>query len=210
MSKKRCPLTLLEVIIGIVLLGVVLTILFGSYRQILKNKSKAVDLKGSIHQTEMCDQRLRYLFEEISVNQEEATFWLQQHLDAQGVALRICFEQKLDRDLDFCGQMQGMCFLDSSQQLSFVTLGKSGQPRLEILLDEVKSIEWSCFDGEKKIWVKEWPQLKGKVPKMVKLTINWKGVQRVWAYFLESPKEPIVYAQKLASSQVQNSRLQLD
>ena len=186
-AKRTYKLTLIEVVIAMVLLGILLTSLFSSYRQTLKNNITLKTVKQTVQQIEVFHQRIRSLL----LPPHNKKIWLQPHPDALGAGLMLSFEQPIDKDLDFCGELQGMLFFNAQHQLLFVTWGHNQQTRLETLLEDVESMQCEFFDADLGKWFKEWPHKKTEKPVMVKITLKYQKKELPFVYFLDSASTPI-------------------
>ena len=179
-------------LIGLILLGIVLSALFQYYRQTVKTNITVTKIKQTIQQVEIFNHRIRSLL----IPSEHSKVWLQTHSDALGPALMIDFEQGIDKDRNFSGKMQGMLFL-TAHKLSFVTWGKNDQARLEVLLDNISSIEYELFDAKSAKWNREWPEKKEESPVMLRITLDSEKKKIPFVYFLDSPTDPIVLSKEV-------------
>jgi type II secretory pathway pseudopilin PulG len=187
MRKKR-PLTLLEVIIATILLGILLAGLFNIFRQGIKKSIAARDLKQQILQLELFQQKMKNLFT------QEKGVWIEQHLEAQGNALFIAFEQKTDSDFEMCGDLQGMLFLNAKKELCFASWSEKASLRVETLLDKVDGFTCRLFEAKKGEWASSWPPKKAERPVMASIDLIWNEKQIPFVFFLASCNEKISYS----------------
>ncbi len=187
MKRKKHSLTLLEVVIAIVLLGILLTGLFSSFRQGVVKNISARELKQKVLQLELFQQRMKILFS------QENGLWIEKHPQATGMALFTDFEQKADPDFDMCGDLEGMLFLNAKKELCFVIWSENGTERMETLLDGVSSFKCRLFDPKEGEWNTTWPQKKQGSPAMVAIDLTWHGKEIPFVFFLKSSNEKIMY-----------------
>lgn len=186
MRKKR-SLTLLEVIIAIFLLGILLTGLFNTFRQGIKKNISTREIKQTVLQLELFQQKLKNLFS------QENGVWMERHPQASGTALFTDFEQKADPNFEMCGDLLGMLFLNAKKELCFVSWSEKGKERMETLLDKVTSFKCRLFDPKKGEWNNTWPQKREGSPAMVAIDLTWNGKEIPFVFFLKSSSDKIIY-----------------
>ena len=189
MRRKR-SLTLLEVIIAMVLLGILLTGLFNCFRQGLKTNIVAKELKQKVLQLELFQQKLKHLF----LSQEGV--WIDTHPDVKERALMLFYEQETDPEPQMCGYVQGMLYLNKNKELCLATWSAKGITRSETLLDKVDSFKCRLFDPKKAEWVDSWPKKKEETPRMVSIILEWGGKEIPFKFFINSADEKITYPGK--------------
>lgn len=182
---KRRSLTLLEIMIAIVLLGVLLTGLFNGFRQAVKKNITTRELKQRILPLELFQQRLKLIFS------HQSTLWLQPHPEATGTALWMSHEQEADPEFDLCGPIQSMLYLTSAKELCLVHWSEQGRGRVETLVNKVEGFSCRFFDGKE--WIDTWPKNKKEQPKMVKINLKREKQETPFVFFLSDPEEKIVY-----------------
>lgn len=191
MLRKKHALTLLEVCIAIFLLGVLLSGLFTAFHQALKNTVSARELKQTVLQTELFQQRMKNLL----ISEKEV--WIDAHEKAKGTALFTAFEQEADSDFDMCGELKGMLFLNDKQELCWVSWSSSDKARMEILLEKVDSFKCRLFDPKKGEWSNHWPKKKEEKPSMIAIDLIRNKETVSFAFFLKASQDKISYSNKL-------------
>lgn len=187
-TKKKCSITLLEVVIAIVLLGVLLTGLFNSFRQGLTKNLSARELKQKALQLELFQQKIKNLFSAAD------GVWIEDHPESVGLSLYVNFEEKIDPDFDMRGKLQGMLFLNAKKEVCFVNWTKNGEGRIETLLDVVDSFKCRLFDPKKGEWNAVWPQKKEESAVMAAIDLTWNGSKIPFVFFLKPSNEKISYS----------------
>jgi type II secretory pathway pseudopilin PulG len=185
--KKR-SLTLLEVVIATVLLGILLMGLFHSFRQSLKQNLSARELKQKVLQLELFQQKIKNLLA------QTGGAWIEKHPDSTGLSLYINFEEKVDSDFDRCGKLRGMLYLNNKKEVCFVSWQDSGKDRIETLLDHVDAFKCRLFDAKKGAWTESWPQKKEESAVMAAIDLTWNGNKIPFVFFLKSSNEKISYS----------------
>ncbi len=188
--RKKLTFTLLEVIIGVFLLGILLTGLFNCFYQGIKKNITAKELKQTVLNLELFQLRLKNIF---SCLQGENTLWLEKHPDASGPALIASYKQNVDPDVDMCGILEGMLFLNKNKQICLASWGENGQGRIEVLLDQVDSFECKLFDPAKGEWKETWGKKEEKKPVMAKIDLKWHEKNIPFVFFLSEADEKVTY-----------------
>ena len=186
--KKRRALTLLEIMIAMVLLGVLLTGLFNAFRQAVKKNITTKELKQRILPLELFQQRIKVIFSHLY---GESKLWLQPHPDSAGMALMVAHEQEADPEFDMCGPIQSMLYLTSAKELCLVNWSTQGRGRVETLMNKVEGFSCRLFDGEE--WVDAWPKNRKERPVMVEIKLKREKQDTPFVFFLSDPEEKIVY-----------------
>lgn len=185
--KKKRSLTLLEVVIAMLLLGILLTGLFNTFRQGLKKNIAAKELKQKVLQLELFQQKLRSLFA------EEEGVWIEKHPDLSSLPLFIEFQQKTDPDFKMCGETTGMLYLNGKKELCLASWSEKGNSRIETLLDNVDAFKCRLFDPKKGTWTQTWPKKKEGSPAMAAVDLTWNGKEIPFVFFLSRSNEKITY-----------------
>ena len=185
--KKR-TLTLLEIVIAMVLMGILLTGLFNVFRQGLKKNIAAKEMKQKVLQLELFQQKMKNLFA------SESSVYLEKHPEASGLALITSFEEKADPESSMCGTLDGMVYLNDKKQLCFASWSEKGNGRVEVLLDKVDRFQCQLFDAKKGEWMESWPRKKEEIPVMLSLKLEWDKKEIPFVFFLSDPSERITYS----------------
>ena len=187
MRVKKHALTLLEIVISLVLLGVLLTGLFNVFRQGLKKNIEAKLLKQKVLHLELFQQRLKTLFA------SESAMWIENYKEAAGPALFFTYEQPVDPDFEMYGKLQGTLFLSRKKELCLLTCVEGGKAVVETLLDNVTSFSCLLFDPKQKQWMENYPKKKTEKPVMLSLQLKANNNEVPFVFFLKSPSEQITY-----------------
>jgi type II secretory pathway component PulJ len=188
--RKKGSFTLLEVIIGVFLLGILLTALFNCFYQGIKKNITAKELKQTVLNLELFQLRLKNIF---SCLEGENPLWLEKHPDASGPSLIASYKQNVDLDIDMCGSLEGMLFLNKNKQICLASWGENGKGRVEVLLDHVNSFECKLFDPEKAQWKETWTKKEEKKPVMAKIDLKWHKKKIPFVFFLSESDEKVTY-----------------
>jgi hypothetical protein len=188
--KKKCSLTLLEVIIAITLLGFLLTGLFNCFHQGLKKNIVSKELKQKILQLELFQQRLKNLFSHLD---DTVGVALEKHPDAQGLALIVPYKQPIDPEFDMCGTLQGMIFLNKNKELCLTSWSEKGKARNEILLDKITLFKCRLFDSQKAEWANSWSTKNEEDPAMIAIDLQWEDKEMPFVFFLPESDHKMTY-----------------
>lgn len=188
MKKRKRPLTLLEIVIAMVLLGFLLTGLFNIYHKALRQEIQARELKQQVLRLEFIEHKVKHLFTHAT------KLYSSLHPDALGEALFLSFHSGVDPDLSRSErELLGMLYLNKNKELSLVSWSLEGTPRKEILLDAIHCMQWRFFDPKKREWQGSWPSKSESAPVMVSLDLTWKGETIPFVFFSELSSDPISY-----------------
>ena len=185
--KKKRALTLLEVAIGIVLLGFLLTGLFSAFRQSLKKNMSTRELKQKVLQLELFQQKMK------TVLSKESGIKIGEHPQASGLSLFFNYSEKADPDFEMCGEVQAMLFLNAQKELCLATWSPTGKCRTEVLLDHVDTFTPSLFDPKKGEWKNTLKEKAAEKPVMASIELLWNKSKLEFAFFLKAGDEKISY-----------------
>ncbi|HEV3269245.1 MAG TPA: type II secretion system protein [Candidatus Rhabdochlamydia sp.] len=191
MPRKKHSITLLEVLIGLVLAGIILSFLFSLLRQTLEKKQEIAQLKQTIFPREMMRLRMNQIINSLAKN--ESNIWIDSYEDHP--ALSFCYENR-DKDVNFCGMIHSMLYVNEHKQLVLSTFSKQDSKRDEILLENIHTFTFELFDQTKAIWKSEWLKTKAQLPEMVRLHLKTDQDNYDLVLFVTEPKNPIIYGVK--------------
>lgn len=191
MPKKKHSITLLEVLIGLVLAGIILSFLFSLLRQTLEKKKEIYQLKQTIFSREMMRLRMNQIIHSLVKN--ESGIYIDSYEDYP--ALSFCYHNK-DKDINFCGKIHSMLYVNEYKQLVLSTFSKQNSKRDEILLENVYVFTFELFDQTKATWESEWLKTKAQLPEMVRLHLKIDQDAYDLVLFVTEPKNPIIYGIK--------------
>ncbi len=192
--KKRQSLTLLEVMIALSLAAVILSSLMTFYHQVSKKRIAAQELKRTILPIELMRQRLIHLFAGAAAA-EMPSFKTGNHPSAVGEVLLFSYDNGVDLNPLFCGDVKGMLYVNPRHQLCLVSWAPNGEARQEIFLENVGQFSFSFFDAEDARWKHEW---KKGPPFPPFFKISWAYVKQPkemleCAFFFTQPDAKITY-----------------
>mgnify|MGYP003488957499 CR=1 FL=1 len=191
-SKKKYSITLLEVLIGLVLAGIILSFLFSLLRQTLEKKQEISQLKQTIFSREMMRLRMNQIINSLTKN--ESGIYVDSYEDRP--SLFFYYENK-DKDVNFCGMIHSMLYVNEHKQLVLNTFSKQDNKRDEVLLENIHAFTFELFDQTKATWESEWLKTKTQLPEMVRLHLKIDQDAYDLVLFVTEPKNPIIYGVKL-------------
>ncbi|MDR2540153.1 MAG: hypothetical protein LBC45_06220 [Chlamydiales bacterium] len=191
MPKKKHSITLLEVLIGLILIGIILSFLFSLLRQTLEKKQEIAQLKQTIFPREMMRLRMNQIIH--SLAKKESSICTDFYKDHP--ALSFYYKNK-DKDANFCGIIHSMLYVNEYKQLVLSTFSKQDSKRDEILLENIHAFTFELFDQTKVVWESEWLKTKGQPPEMIRLHLNIDQDTYDLVLFVTEPKNPIAYGIK--------------
>ena len=175
---KRSPLTLIEVAIGCVLIGILLSSLFGFYRNFLYSKGKIHKKKELAFARALPREVLLPLFSQIPIPipQHELFPLYTDKLEGSSLpALFFITEIKIDPDPEFCGLIQGALYLDRDKDFNLVLWPKNGEGRLTCLLSSCKDFQIEFLDPTTFEWEGQWSKKSKELPLAIKLRVQEKS-----------------------------------
>jgi len=176
------PLSLLEVAIGLALTAILLTALFSSFRQIIQSGVKVEAARTEMHGWHLLDLRLNQIFESLS---DGKLFYTSGHNKARGEALYFTFNNGLEQNPEFCGEMDGVLYASNEKNPSLCLLLKD--QREEIFIDQIDHLSFQFFDPQDNEWHSSWN--KKTLPPMTRIKID----DRVYSYILPKVEHKVIY-----------------
>lgn len=173
-EKKKCDyscrsLTLLEIVIGFALTGILLSFLFSNFRHVTSLDCKIEKARRTVHSRSITQLRLSQLFEKLVNGKEEKNFYIDSHPMSDHKALYFTINNGIDHNQKFCGILKAALYVDQKKRLC-LSLISNKEERKEILLQSVHSVLFECFDSKEKMWNLQWTEKD--FPKMLKMRLN--------------------------------------
>ncbi len=212
--KKR-PYLLFEILIGLSLTGILLTFLFSFFAESAKMEKKLETMRSEITARQNLQTRLQAVLTGIArESSTETPFYTDRE---QGESLVAVFDNGIDPDPAFSGQIIGRIYLDEQANLSLATWPlerkeeKENHPwpwRKEILLSNIEGFEFEFLSQKKEEnrtkkektkpvnskleWRYSWPKSRSDIPSMIRLSVRKKRENEPlrFAFLIPSP-EPI-------------------
>lgn len=172
---KKHSFTLLEVLISLSLLSILLFALFSSYWQHLKTGQALSQAKERILARALVEAKLAPLLANAL-----PPLYSGPSPEGDGPALFFSYENQIDPDPHFIGQVASILYVDSKGCLTLLT-SRKGHARQERLCEKMPPLTLSFFEGVK--WVDQWPKENKQPPSMCKILD--------WLFFL-NPPSPIL------------------
>lgn len=161
--KRRSYFTLLETLIAVAIVSVLLTIVFGFFRELSESSRMTEELQHHSFRMRYVEMRLAYLFERI-VNENEENkreFFFFTEKGDKGVlpgttSLIFSFNNEVRANPAFSGDLLAKLYIDPSHRLCLAMWPiYSDQPheemQKEVLLDNVESIAYEFYMPPAKI-----------------------------------------------------------
>ncbi len=220
---RRHPFSLIEVLISLVLISGLLSLLFLSYRQTAELKKGMAEVVEPLREESALLRRLDRLFSEVCAIDGETDrghFFFTSTCE-NAPSLVLTYNNGIDRDQRFCGEVLGRLYLTSTGDLM---LAKWPLPakwkgdrecREELLLSGITSLEFGFFepphhrspivDGIKpkenlagrereaipKGWGSLWKREYGELPAIVELRIESGSNTISMKFSLHESRKPI-------------------
>lgn len=198
--RKKHFLTLLEICIAIVLLGILLSSLWGMYRRWMVTYQTQQKKQMYIHKVLFLKQRLEqiaaFMTELSSEEEKEKNVLFTPKEKSEGFST-VCFSYLAapDSDPSFNGRVWSLLYLDPHKRLCLATWGSDSKTRVDVLLDSVSSLSFSYFDPQTNLWREDWPGDLEHLPIWMRLSTN--GEESIDLLFrLQHSLEPILYLGK--------------
>lgn len=179
--KKR-GMTLLEVMIGLQLLGMLLAFLFFSLRDQMQMEVKMEGMSLELSQRLQFQHRLQDICLALTFEAEGGLF-TKIDPDTKETRLYFTFDQGIDPDPLFSGKVQGELFLEKGQLCLQIQPDKAeGSVRQEVLIESVEHCVFSFLD-EKGALFKDWEPSKELPPRECRIEIQKKGEKVPYVFF---------------------------
>lgn len=198
--RKKHFLTLLEICIAIVLLGILLSSLWGMYRRWMVTYQTQQKKQLNVHKILFLKQRLEqiatFMTETFSEEGEEKNTLFTPKQKSEGLPT-LCFSYQNTPDSDpfFNGRICSLLYVSPDKKLCLATWGSDKRTRVDVLLDIVSSLSFSYFDPQTNLWRDDWPETLEHLPLWMRLKTN--GEESIDLLFrLQHSLEPILYLEK--------------
>lgn len=186
--RKKHTITLLEVLIGLILAGIILSFLFSLLRKTLEKKQEIAQLKHIVLPREMMRLRINQIVG--ALIKQSPSVWTEYD---NGPKLFFVYEN-IDRDPNFCGVVCSMLFLNENQQFCLSTFSKQNDERRhEVLLENIHNFRFSLFNPKKADWQDEWPETEDQSPDMIRLHLKTDQDNYDMVLFATDPEKAIPY-----------------
>ncbi|HKY99603.1 MAG TPA: DUF1494 domain-containing protein [Rhabdochlamydiaceae bacterium] len=199
--RRHKPFTLLEVIIAMGLTTLLLGILFRYYHQVSVANLKTQQVRQKIFSLSLFQEKLGQIFSQLSSGEENVSFCTREIRESVQSALLFKYNNGVDPDPSFCDELDGMLYLDKNKLLSLVIWSKGGNPRKEILLENVAKTSFRFFDTSDNSWQDVWSKENDNLPTLIELSIFFadkKSSAPPWQciFFAARDDNPILYRSK--------------
>ena len=178
-------------------MGIILAFLFSSMQRSSQLETKIETARTHLLERQHLQARLQDLF--LSMTKLYTKRFPKEKCDS----LVMTFDNGIDPEPHFSGQVLGRIFLDEQKNLCLglwpIEKINSKNPwRKEILFSQVENFAFSFFENtpeidKKHLWTAHWKQETRKLPCMARLSLSQKENPLVFAFFLPSATSPIVY-----------------
>lgn len=191
---RKKPFILLEVLIGLFLTGLMLTLLFTSISHVVKVEKRIEKARDLLSSRQHVQMRLQDIFLSIET---QASFYTQTFPEESQESLVAVFHHGIDPDPSFCGDLLFRLFVDRDKNLNLALWPVEDETlwRKEVLLADVKKVQFYFF-GKKRAeegalpspydfsWHKSWKKEREEPPLMIKLEITQKDTTIPFAFFI--------------------------
>ncbi len=179
--KRKSPLTLLEVLVCMVLLGTLLTGLFNALWQGLKTSMQAKELKQQTVHIELFQQKMKALFSSAT------QVWTEK--GKKHPCLKVVFMKPADPKFELQGEVEGTLFLNEKKQLRFST----GLASIETFLRDVSAFQCDLFNPKTAQWTLDYPKGQEQKPAIIRMHITSNDQTTPFVFFLHPPNKSIDY-----------------
>ena len=191
-SRKQ-SFTLIEIVVCIVLASFLLTGLFNVLRQALQKNVAVKNVKQKVLQLELFQQRVKNIMGNLG---DMTRLAVDTHPEASGPVLTASYKNPADPDLEMCGQLRTMLYLNGKNELCLASWNSTGKGRMEVLLDHVASFKCKIYDPRKKEWGQGGavtPARRRESFPMIAIDLEWDGKEIPFVFFPQNNIEPVYY-----------------
>lgn len=150
-KRKINSFLLLELVIGIALLGILITFLVSNLRKIGELRMQADKAHASIHPRALVQLKLSQLFDQLSIKSDPQNLQIMMLSESRYPALIFSLEEQLDPDPAFSGTVYYQIYLNHKKEL--ILASSCGEAkREEILLASTESLKWELLNAKTRKW----------------------------------------------------------
>lgn len=203
MKKQKRPLTLLEILISFVLASFIIGVLLFSLKTSVQIHAKTQQAKSDILSRGAVQQRLDALLFHLAPSAPtkpnspvKTPLFLKD--DKGKMELHFFFEQGIDLEPAFCGNLEGVLGLGLDHTLCLtLSSQKTRESRKEILMDSVEDLSFAFLSQDDKGTFKEtqeWESEGSFPPQAIKMTTVISPSKKLeFVFWLPLHPKPILY-----------------
>jgi Tfp pilus assembly protein PilE len=204
MRGQKRSITLLEIMIALTLAGILLAVVFNTYRHITLSHIKLEKAKVEVLANKMISQRLITMLSNLNIDrpstQDKKTestspLYTLSLPESAYLTLNIEHDNGTDPDPSFCHHVKSVLFLSRHHQLCLVTYSSNGEQRKEVFKENISEMKLQFFDPSEKEWMPSWDYNNKKLPPMLKLSLfsKQKEPPLEFAFFIPEGEDEVVY-----------------
>lgn len=169
---KKYAFSLLEIAIGLTLAAFLLTSLFNNYYYLMKANMKLQTVRDLIHERSIFIFRMNQIWNNLIEKPIRFSTEISPgYYSTKVFTLNFTYNNGLDRDANYCHEIEGFLGCNDSNQFCLFSKGKDQVMREEILWKKGKEYTFSFFDPKQNIWVSEW-QTPTILPPLLKISFG--------------------------------------
>lgn len=185
--KKR-TLTLLEVMIATLLVGILCTGLFQLFHQSLRKQIEGYQYKQYALQLSLFEQNCKQLFSSTTA------IFSAPHPHSKQEALFFQFTPRIDPEPTFSSLLNGSLSITDKGELAFNVASSTKSERKTLLIDHLEGISFRFFSNKTRKWQERWSEKMEELPSMLEITLIYNEKQKIpFVFLMNSAKEPISY-----------------
>lgn len=205
---------LLEILIGLSLTAVLLTVLFTFFVESARLEKKLDTARTTVLARQHLQTQLQSIFSSIDRSLSREPFYTKRFPQEKKDSLVVLFDNGIDPDPAFSATVMGRIYLDEQNQLILATWPldkeKKAQWRKEVLLSHVSDFEFEFLqdthpqtppppqkEKTRKItshllWRTQWPKVRSNLPAIIRLSIWEEQKEPIQMAFLLPTPEPMI------------------
>lgn len=202
------PFLLFEILIGLSLMAILLSLLFSFMVQSLRVEKKMEKARSAILERQNLQIRLQDLFTTISPGAEHPALYTQLFPKEKKISLVTLFDNGIDPDPLFSGIVIGRIYLDELNNLCLVYWPRdpfiNRHWRKEILISDISDMSFQFLTTDenvdlknslhiKAVWLNSWIKGKKGIPSIVRMMIKQKETTLQFAFRLTNSNPTPTY-----------------
>jgi len=198
--KKKFSLTLLEVVIAMGITGLLLSTLWGIYRNWYNSYGQMQKSQVKLYRVLFAKHKIEHLCFSLARFPSNNTLFTPEKTDTPSVF--FSYKPKVDIDPAFRDTISSLLYVDSkAKTLCLTSWGEEGKVRQEVLVDQVTGCTFSFFDRQTSNWMAYWPEEIDHLPLWMKVELQTQEEKETLLFRISYPEEPILYFDMLQERQ---------
>ncbi len=183
--------------IACLLLGIIMSVLIGYYRSLLKTKGGISEKKELVETRSSFRSLLSPIFSQILPPNPENKLhplYIAKIPESSSPALYFSYDAGLDSDPKFSHELTGCIFVNKDHELCLVRWPLDGSARVQLVMKNVASLEWQFLTNSDFEWTESWTKKDKAIPSAIKMVVHEKNLSTVeYCFLLPQSQREVTY-----------------